>query len=441
MSFSLKAIMPRSFFGRAMLILLMPMVLAQIVATYIFFDRHWENLSGRLSYGVASDISLIIGSIERYGDTPAKLNDFLAQIERHTDMRIKRGPLEPLPEQSPLSRNNIIGNALLHSLSLRFNEGRFVAIDRSAVRLWEVDVTTDHELVRITIPERRLHSPTASIFLLWMTGSACFFFAISLAFMRNQIRPIRRLAEAAEGFGKGHEVVGFKPEGALELRRAAHAFIMMRERIKRQIRQRTEMLAGVSHDLRTPLTRMKLQLALMSKQKGMDELRTDVEEMERMVEGYLAFARGETGEASIDTDLAELLQSLVSDAKRSHDNREIGLVAPPCHIRSRPQALRRCLGNLVNNALAYAQNVSLICEVNDNSILIHVDDDGPGIPAEKRSDVLRPFVRLDDSRNPDTGGVGLGLSIARDVARGHGGDLMLSDSPLGGLRATVRLPR
>lgn len=440
MSLGFKRFLPRTLFGRSLLILLAPVVLAQIVATYIFFDRHWDNLSARLAYGVAGDISLLLATIDKYADEPARMNEAVSMIERHTDMRIKLGPLAPLPPGS--DDTGMINSALDQALSYKLDHSSFVIIDRTPEKLREIRITTPHGLLTIEVPQRRLDSPTAQVFLLWMMGSAIFFFTIAGLFLRNQVRPIRRLAEAAESFGKGNEVLGFKPEGALEIRRAAQAFMLMRERIQRQITQRTEMLAGVSHDLRTPLTRMKLQLALLKPQPGLEDLQQDIGEMEHMVEGYLAFARGEGGETGAVTDLAQLLETVTNDARRTDDTRDITLKgAAGCMMLIRPKAIKRCFDNLVSNALRYGNKVLITLELAETAVFVHIDDDGPGIPPDKRQDVLRPFVRLEESRNQDTGGVGLGLTIARDIARGHGGDLMLADSPLGGLRATVRLPR
>jgi two-component system osmolarity sensor histidine kinase EnvZ len=433
--------LPRSLFGRALLILLVPVVLAQIVATYIFFDRHWDNLIGRLAYGVTGDIALAVNFIDRYDGQPSRLRELLDQIEKHTDLRLTLNPTEGRAKVS--DTRGMVNTSLAHHLGLRFAEGSFQILDRAEQRVLKIRavyVDTALGVLKVEIPQRRLESATALVFLLWMSGSAIFFFAIATLFLRNQIRPIRRLSEAAERFGKGQEAPGFKPEGATEVRRAAHAFMLMRERIKRQIRQRTEMLAGVSHDLRTPLTRMKLQLALM-RAKGIEELQEDVHEMERMVEGYLAFARGEGDEATEFIDLTDLIETLVANHQRGGE-REIKVTMPPAYrLEVRPQAMRRCVGNLIGNALRYGKSVTVSLEETENALFIHIDDDGPGIPADKRQDVLRPFVRLEESRNPETGGVGLGLTIARDIARGHGGDLVLGESPLGGLRASIRLPR
>ncbi len=437
----LRPLLPRSLFARSLLILLVPIILAQLVATFIFFDRHWDNLVNKLAYGVTGDIALAVDFINRFDGQPNRMQELLDKIERHTDLRLTLDPQTGMSKE--IDNRGMVNAALFRHLALRFPENSFTIIDRDAekaAKIRRVQVHTELGWLQVDIPQRRLESATASIFLYWMSGSALVFFAIATLFLRNQIKPIRRLSDAAERFGKGQDAPGFKPEGATEVRRAARAFLLMRERLKRQMRQRTEMLAGVSHDLRTPLTRMKLQLAMM-RAKGIEELQEDVHEMERMVEGYLAFARGEGDEASEFVDLSELIDGLVTNARRG-DEREIKVSLPEqLRLELRPQAMRRCLGNLIGNALRYGSAVAVTVEETENNLFIHVDDDGPGIPADKRADVLRPFVRLEESRNPDTGGVGLGLTIARDIARSHGGDLLLTDSPLGGLRASVRLPR
>jgi two-component system osmolarity sensor histidine kinase EnvZ len=274
---------------------------------------------------------------------------------------------------------------------------------------------------------------------MWMVGSSIVLFVVALLFMRNQVKSIRRLAQAADSFGKGRDVADFKPEGATEVRQAATAFIQMRDRIKRQIRQRTEILAGVSHDLRTPLTRMKLQLAMLGQTPEAESLESDVAAMERMVEGYLAFARGESVEQLQPTEVSDLLREVVAQMRR--DGGVIDLhVEQAMTVPLRREPMRRCLSNLIANAQRYGEHVSVHAGARDKIIEITVDDDGPGIPPDKRREVLRPFFRLEQSRNPETGGVGLGLTIARDVARNHGGDLVLEDAPDGGLRARIWLP-
>ncbi len=258
-------------------------------------------------------------------------------------------------------------------------------------------------------------------------------------FMRNQVKPIRRLANAADDFGKGRDLSDFKLEGATEVRQAASAFIDMRDRIQRQINQRTDMLSGVSHDLRTPLTRMKLQLEMSPGEDAADALKGDIAEMERMLEGYLAFARGEGGESPVMTDLSTLLQDVADRARRN--NARIDLhTEGRIDVTLRPNSFDRCITNLVENANRYAEHISIRAGIRDDGVEIVIDDDGPGIPQDQREEVFRPFYRLERSRNPGTGGVGLGLSIAQDSVRTHGGEIILEDSPMGGLRVRIRLP-
>ena len=289
------------------------------------------------------------------------------------------------------------------------------------------------------VPFSRLYTPTTYIFILWMGGSSLILLGVAGIFLRNQVRSLRRLAAAADGFGKGRPVVFTKVEGALEVRQAAAAFIRMRDRIERQIRQRTEMLAGVSHDLRTPLTRMKLALALIGDDAVAAELNSDVAEMERLVNSYLDFARGEGTEIPVETDIGLLIEDIAAAARR--DGTPLTVVpGPELILPVRPNALRRCLGNLIANARRYGKHVWLSTAPADDGVDILIDDDGPGIPERERERVFRPFIRLDASRNQATGGVGLGLTIARDMARSHGGDIRLETSPFGGLRARIHLP-
>jgi two-component system osmolarity sensor histidine kinase EnvZ len=266
---------------------------------------------------------------------------------------------------------------------------------------------------------------------------------VAILFLRNQVRPIERLARAADMFGKGRPVADFKPYGATEVRRAAQAFITMRERIERYVNQRTEMLAGVSHDLKTPLTRMKLALAMMHDDADTRAFKADIAEMEHMLDDYLAFARGEGGEESEDTDLGELVRDTAAAAAkaRATDEDRVRVTAPAAmHLIVKKAALRRCITNLVDNALKAGQQVAVSLSRNDRHAEITVEDDGSGIPESRREEAFRPFHRLDEGRNLQTGGSGLGLAIARDIARAHGGDILLGQSALGGLKATIRLP-
>jgi two-component system osmolarity sensor histidine kinase EnvZ len=300
-------------------------------------------------------------------------------------------------------------------------------------------VRLDNTVMRVFARRNAAYASNSHIFLLWMVGTSVVLLTVAIAFLRNQIRPILRLADAAESFGKGREVPNFRPRGAREVRRAAAAFIEMKTRIERTIEQRTAMLAGVSHDLRTILTRFKLELALIGDSPEIDAMRKDVDEMARMLEAYLAFARGDSGEQSAPTEMAALLEELRSEAERNGHQASVAFHGQPV-VTVRPAALKRCLANLVSNAARYARSIVIVGHRDHRWLTVTVDDDGPGIPAHQLEEVFKPFLRLDHARNQDEGGTGLGLAIARDIARSHGGDIVLSDSPMGGLRAVVRIP-
>jgi two-component system osmolarity sensor histidine kinase EnvZ len=307
----------------------------------------------------------------------------------------------------------------------------------------EVKVQVKDGVLSILIPRQRLVASNVDVFILWMVGASIVLLALAILFLRNQVRPIEQLAIAAESFGKGRAVPDFKPYGAIEVRRAAQAFITMRERIERYVAQRTEMLAGISHDLKTPLTRLKLELAMTGNSADVPAMREDVAEMEHMVSEYLNFARGEGGEEAQETDLAGVVNDAVASAVRGrHTDADRLKVRADGGIRVfvRQHALKRCTTNLIDNALKHGRHVDVSLQRNGQTVEILVDDDGPGIPEARREEAFRPFHRLDEGRNLQSGGSGLGLAIARDIARAHGGDLTLSDSALGGLRAAIRLP-
>jgi two-component system, OmpR family, osmolarity sensor histidine kinase EnvZ len=272
-----------------------------------------------------------------------------------------------------------------------------------------------------------------------MVGTSSILLIVAVLFLRNQIKPILRLADAAESFGKGREAPNFRPRGAREVRRAAHAFLEMKSRIERTIEQRTAMLAGVSHDLRTILTRFKLELALIGDSPEVDAMRKDIDEMSGMLEDYLAFARGDSGENAQPTDMTVALEELRSDAERNGHSASVTFRGLPVVI-VKPASFKRCVANLVSNAARHGETISIAGHRDHRYLTVTVDDDGPGIPLAMREEVFKPFLRLDGARNQDEGGTGLGLAIARDIARSHGGDIMLGDSPLGGLRASVRIP-
>jgi two-component system osmolarity sensor histidine kinase EnvZ len=347
-------------------------------------------------------------------------------------------PLTDMPPPGPKPFFSLLDQAL--SEELRKQIGRPYWIDtvgKSA--LLEIRVQLDNTVMRVFARRSAAYVSNSEIFLLWMVGTSTVLLIVAIIFLRNQIKPILRLADAAESFGKGREVPNFRPRGAREVRRAAAAFIEMKTRIERAMEQRTAMLAGVSHDLRTILTRFKLELALIEGTPEVDAMKKDVDEMARMLEAYLAFARGDSGEIAAPTDMAAFLEELRSDAERQGHKATVVFHGPPI-VTVRPAAFKRCLANLVSNAARHAPSLAIAGHRDHRYLTVTVDDDGPGIPPALREEVFKPFLRLDDARNQDEGGTGLGLAIARDIARSHGGDITLSDSPLGGLRASVRVP-
>lgn len=431
-----KAVLPKSLLGRSLLIIVMPLILLQLVSALIFYETHWSKITRRLAVGVAGDIGAVIDMM-RHDPTPGG-REWARHLAASTMSFVVRFEKDGVLDHVTTDGDGQLEDTLLWALN------GFVAkpvwIDsRSLDRHIVVRVQVSDGVLEVITPRKRLFSSTTYVFVLWMVGTSLILFAIATMFMRNQVKPIRRLAFASDEFGKGRDVANFKPEGAAEVRQAAQAFIAMRERIIRQIGQRTDMLAGVSHDLRTPLTRMKLQLALLEGQKGVADMRADIDEMEHMLDEYLAFARGEGTEKPVDTSINDLLRDAAFQARRKGGHIDLHLEGE-INISVRPNAFRRSLTNLVENALRFGDNVAIRAGRREDMIEIAVDDDGPGIPEDKREEVFKPFVRLEASRNPETGGVGLGLSIARDVLRGHGGDVVLDRSPMGGLRAVVQMP-
>lgn len=431
-----KSFLPRGLFGRSVLLLAAPLIISQMVGTWVFYDRLWSTVMRRLSASVANDIALIVEGHRVFEGRPDGAV-LLSLIARKTGMRFAFLPISLPP---PRAETGIGGfEDYLRSALAERNVGAF-EIDASSVpRHVLVWIRTSGGVLKVSVPQDRLYTSMTYVFLLWMIGTALITFAIAMQFLRNQVRSLRRLAAAAEAFGRGVEVPNFKIEGATEVRQTAAAFLTMRQRIKRQITQRTEMLAGISHDLRTPLTRMKLELELLGGDRRMPGLEADVAEMQRMVESYLSFARGEGTEAAERTDLIGLLREVIATFRRQ--DVAVTLAGPDSlELVVRRDALRRCFVNLVGNSARYGGHVWVTVLVGRTVIEIMIDDDGRGIPEDMRELAFQPFFRLEGSRNPSTGGVGLGLTIARDIMRSHGGDLRLETSPQGGLRARVSLP-
>ena len=434
----LKKLLPRGLYGRSLIIIVAPMVLLQVVVTYVFLERHWQMVTEKLSGAVVSDIALLLEANATFPEGEASAPQLTAIAWEQLEMSVSFRPGETLPTETPDPGFSLLDQSLRSELEERI--GRPFWIDTVSYPDYvDIRIQMTDGVMRILPLRSRVYATNSHIFLVWMAGASLLLIAIAILFLRNQIRPIERLAIAAESFGKGRNSGSFKPSGALEVRRAAAAFLDMRERIQRQMDQRTTMLAGVSHDLRTPLTRFKLQIAMMENNPDVDELKSDVRDMEHMLEDYLAFARGEEGEEAQVVDLADLLNEVRLDGQRN--GHKIALESEPgITLPLRRATFKRCLTNLTDNATRYADTVRLTLSSNEKTVTIAVDDNGEGIPEDQLEEVFRPFHRLDTARNLDNAGTGLGLAIARDVARSHGGEITLSKSVLGGLRAEITLP-
>ena len=433
----LNGFMPKGLYARALLIIIAPMVILQSVLAFIFFERQWSEVTQRLSAGVVHDIGALIDVYRTYPQN-ADRTQIRKIAQDRLGLVVDFLPMGELPPPGPKPFFSLLDQALSEELRKQIALPYWIdTVGRSS--LVEIRIQLDNTVMRIFARRSAAYASNSEIFLLWMVGTSTVLLIVAIAFLRNQIKPILRRADAAESFGKGREVPNFRPRGAREVRRAAAAFIEMKTRIERAIEQRTAMLAGVSHDLRTVLTRFKLELALIDSNPEVEAMKKDVDEMARMLEAYLAFARGDLGESAAPTDMAAFLEELKDDAERNGHKATVVFHGPPI-VTVRPAAFKRCLGNLVSNAARFARSISITGHRDHRYLSVTVDDDGPGIAPDMREEVFKPFLRLDDARNQDEGGTGLGLAIARDIARSHGGDIALGDSPMGGLRATVRVP-
>lgn len=428
---ALKSYLPKSMFGRSLLILVLPLILIETIAGYIFVDAHWDRVTKALARNIAGEVAAVT---MLYTKTPSQEAFYKSLAGTCLKLRV-----DFIPEQKILSlipedlRNTALDIALKEQI---FTPYTFDVQTREIL----IEVEIEGGVLKFVTPLSRLCSKGVVLFVMWVSITSAVFLLIAVAFMHNQVKPLRRLAIAADRFGKGRSYPAFKPEGAIEIRKLTHAFMDMKERLQRQLTQRTEMLAGVSHDLRTPLTRMRLQLAMMASSAEIEGLQKDVEEMNKMLEGYLTFARGEGLEETRETDInALLLEAIEGRADIQTIVHYTPLSLPIVLVK--PHALKRCLMNLINNGTRYGTQVWVTAYIDTDHLVISIEDNGPGIPENKLEEVFKPFFRLDLSRNIATGGVGLGLTIARDIAQSHGGDIILSASAAhGGLKASLVLP-
>ena len=431
----IKRLLPQSLFGRAFMILVVPTVLVQLMAVYVFYERHWDNVSRWMAGSLAGEIALMVHELN--GAPPEKQKELMLLAHRLMAIKVT---LEPSTGTEKFIRTGrdvspIFYDELQAHLNLPFSL-RFMDKDRLEIRIKQ-----NEDLITAKVSRKRIVSATTNIFVWWMFSSAAVLTAVAVLFLRNQIRPIGKLATAMEEFGKGHGEQGFRPRGALEVRRVGYAFLQMKQRIERQISARMEMLAGISHDLRTPLTRMKLQVELLALNdaKTAEDLNRDVADMEYMIGEYLDFVRGEGQETPESINL----QDFMEDVLTRYSGQEVSLQREEnsqVTLDLRPHAFRRAVTNIIDNALRYGKECRISLRPKRGFVDIRFDDSGPGIPKEKYEEVFKPFKRLDQSRNSKTGGVGLGLTIARDIILAHGGEATLHSSPLGGLRVLIKMP-
>jgi two-component system, OmpR family, osmolarity sensor histidine kinase EnvZ len=429
----LKSFWPRGLFGRAAVILVVPVVAIQLVVSAAFIQRHYEDVTRQMVQGVEAQLLLLLDALPR---DPAATQ----VLAKKLDIAVEQPPVMPAPQGDSYGWTDMSGRFVIAALHDILPGVRAVdlASNRREVRIWMSAANGD---VSMVIPRRRVSASNPHQLLVIMLATSLLMTIIAFIFLRNQLRPISRLSRAAEAFGKGQNI-DYRPGGAQEIRAAGMAFLDMRGRIERQIEQRTRMLSGVSHDLRTPLTRLKLGLSLLPEDDDVAALTRDVTDMERMVDEFLAFARGDAMDEPEEGDPISLVTRAVADAQRIGQAVTCVKSEGSGTLFMRPLAVRRALDNLIGNAMRYGTKAEVSVVISDRAVRIVVDDDGPGIPKDRREEALQPFARLDAARDPNRGGgAGLGLTIAFDVARSHGGALRLGDSALGGLKAELILAR
>ena len=436
--FRFRDFMPKGLYWRTLLIIVAPAALLQLTITLVFLDDHWQATSKRMSQGVASDAALITQLYER-DPTPENFEDLRELAAWPLRLEIDFEPGADVEQTRCRASGSVLDRYLTRELQDQI--GREVWYDSTCPGTQVlIRIPSEGGVLQLKAFRDRVQARSGPLFVAWITGATLFLCVVSIIFIRNQVRPIETLADAMERFGRGEDTGVFRIRGAREVRGATHAFFDMRKRITRYLRQRSQLLAGVSHDLRTPLTRLKLQLELMPSSPELDDAKRDLAEMEDTLEEYLAFAKGVSEEAPAEVDLAALAQAAAADAGRGGADIAVE-TAGETRAPGRARALKRCLINLIDNAAAHGDRVRVVVKGEADAVTIAVDDNGPGIPEELYEEAFRPFSRLDETRSRNQKGVGLGLAIARDVARSHGGEIELSQSPLGGLRALLRLPR
>ena len=435
----LEAYAPADLYRRALVIMITPVVLLQVLLAGVLVSRYLDNVANVLARSLADESALLVRLYDQSDKSAAaveRIRDYSENV-LHINFAVEHGTTLPLPKPAPVLAiiDKRINTFLSQSLTKPFVVDSRDATGRVAIY---VQVEPQNILVFAVAPNRAQAEGTP-LLLLFMALSTLVFMAIAVVFMRNQIKPILELTDAAQEFGKGRDVGYFTPSGATEVRVAGEAFMDMKRRIARHVEQRTTLLAGVSHDLRTILTRFKLELAVLGNTTKTKAMHSDVNEMQHMLEDYMAFVRGDGGEQASLVDVQEIVGSVVESVDKTRSKVHLS-VLPEMKIMLKPNAFRRLLGNVVVNAMRFGTRVSVNGELSDERLLIYVDDNGPGIPVAMREEAFKPFTRLDEARNLDHSGSGLGLAIAQDIAQAHGGDIGLGDSPMGGLRVSIKLP-
>ena len=428
----IKKILPKRLFYRSLLIIAVPIIGLQLIISIVFFDSLWIKTNKGMTRALVGEIRTFINAYENEEYD----KEFLILVFReHLDFNVKFEPLKILPSKDKERRFSPIDRTLRRELKAKFTNYWFDTT--SYKNLIDLRIKYEDGYFQFYVPKERVTSSSARIFALWITMPAFLLITISIIFLKNQTRPIISLAKASEKFGRGEEVEEFRPSGALEIRQAGYEFDKMRKRITRHLNQRSEMLSGISHDLRTPLTRIKLQLAFIKDKEISNKLSNDVSEMEKMLNEYLQFASSSSEEKTETFDISELLESTVI----RYEKKEITTDIPErVFLDGRKNLIRRCFNNLIDNSIKYSNNILISLKKSANSIIIIIDDDGPGIPKNERENVFKPFYKIDKSRSDSKSSVGLGLSIASDIIRSHGGNISLETSPANGLRTKIFLP-